>query len=71
MLQQVVSYFNMCHTCFSKENQVQAYMQPGSSFMHIVTYKWIRKTVSRKKKGDYWVYAKSWEWRLQTSQAVD
>jgi hypothetical protein len=25
----------MCHTCFSKENQVQTYIcMPGSSFMH-------------------------------------
>jgi hypothetical protein len=31
---------------FSKKNQVHTYM-------HIVTYKCIQKTVSRKEKGDY------------------
>jgi hypothetical protein len=42
-----------CHTCFSKENQVQAYMHARIKFHAYSWHKWITETISRKKKGDY------------------
>jgi hypothetical protein len=43
----------LCHTCFSKENQVQAYMHARINFHAYSWHKWITKTISRKKKEDY------------------
>jgi hypothetical protein len=42
-----------CHTCFSKENQVQTYMHARIKFHAYSWHKWITETISRKKKGDY------------------
>jgi hypothetical protein len=43
----------LCHTCFSKENQVQNYMHVRIKFHAYSDIKIYRETVSQKKKGDY------------------
>jgi hypothetical protein len=43
----------LCHTYFSKENQVQTYMHARIKFHAYSGHKWITETISRKKKGDY------------------
>jgi hypothetical protein len=40
-----------CHTCFSKENQVQTYMHARINFHAYSWHKWITETISCKKKG--------------------
>jgi hypothetical protein len=42
-----------CHTCFSKENQLQTYMHARINFHAHSWHKWITKTISRKKKEYY------------------
>jgi hypothetical protein len=42
-----------CHTCFSKETKCITICMSGSSFIHIVTYKWIQKQYHVKKEKDY------------------
>jgi hypothetical protein len=43
----------MCHTWFSKENQVQTYMHARIKFHAYSDIKVYTKIVSRKKKKDY------------------
>jgi hypothetical protein len=43
----------MCHTCFSKENQVHNYMNARIKLHAYSDIKVNTETVSRKKKGDY------------------
>jgi hypothetical protein len=48
-----LNYVVLCHTCFSKENQVQTYMHARINFHAYSWHKWITETISRKKKEDY------------------
>jgi hypothetical protein len=43
----------LCHTCFSKENQVQTYMHARIKFHAYSWQKWITETISHKRKEDY------------------
>jgi hypothetical protein len=43
----------LSHPIFPKETKCKPICMPGSSFMHIVTYKCIQKQYHVKKKGDY------------------
>jgi hypothetical protein len=39
-----------CHTDFPKKTKCKPICMPGSSFMHIVTYKWIQKQYHVRKR---------------------
>jgi hypothetical protein len=57
---------NMCHNCFSKENQVQTYMHARINFHAYSDIKVNTEIVSRKKKEDYQSFTlKSWKRRPQ------
>jgi hypothetical protein len=56
---------------FPKKTKCNPICMPGSSFMHIVTYKWIQKQYTYENGRLSEIYALSWKRRHQTSQAVD
>jgi hypothetical protein len=61
-----------CHTCFSKENQVQIYMHAGIKFHAYSWHKWMTVQYHVKKEKDCEsITLKSWKRRLQTSHAVN